>query len=159
MFKSIVWASDGSHHSEKSLPYVTELARRDDATVTIAHVVERIEGAGVTGPPRRADEGDVQARLRELTQRLSDEGVNASLRICGEVGVKPAQELAKIARESNADLIVVGTRGRSAMAGVLLGSVAYRLLHVAPCPVLAVPPDAEEALERLSSARDRASTA
>ncbi len=36
-------------------------------------------------------------------------------------------------------MIVVGTRGRSPLAGLLAGSVAQRLLHVAPCPVLAVP--------------------
>jgi nucleotide-binding universal stress UspA family protein len=144
MFKSIVWATDGSKEAERALPYVTELAHREGAALTIAHVVERIEGAGATGPPRRADESEVQTTLRELTQRLSEEGVNASLRICGEVGVRPAHEIAKIARESEADLVVVGTRGRSAVVGVLLGSVAYRLLHLAPCPVLVIPPDAEE---------------
>jgi nucleotide-binding universal stress UspA family protein len=38
----------------------------------------------------------------------------------------------------NADLIVTGTRGRSALAGVVVCSVAHRLLHIAPCPVLVV---------------------
>ena len=43
------------------------------------------------------------------------------------------------AREVGADLIVVGTRGHTAIAGLLLGSVTQRLLHIAPCPVLSVP--------------------
>lgn len=153
MFKSIVWATDGSKEAEQAMRYVTDLALREDAVVTIAHIVERLEGGGATGPPRRADEADVQANLKRLTKRLEKQGVEASLRICGEVGVKPAPEIAKIARESGADLVVVGTRGRSAVAGVLLGSVAYRLLHLAPCPVLAVPPDAKRRPRRTSTRR------
>ena len=38
-------------------------------------------------------------------------------------------------------MIVVGTRGRTALSGLLLGGVTQRLLHIAPCPVLAVPPE------------------
>ena len=54
--------------------------------------------------------------------------------------VSVAKRLANLARDSSADLIVVGTRGRSALVGAIGGSVTQRLLHVAHCPVLAVPP-------------------
>jgi nucleotide-binding universal stress UspA family protein len=54
----------------------------------------------------------------------------------GEVATK----IADMAAENGADLIIVGTRGHSALGGVLLGGVTQRLLHVAPCPVLMVPP-------------------
>jgi nucleotide-binding universal stress UspA family protein len=50
-----------------------------------------------------------------------------------------AHVVAEAAREEGADVIVVGTRGRGPLAGLLLGSVTQRLLHLAPCPVLAVP--------------------
>ena len=62
MFKSIVWASDGSGLAQKALPLVKELARADGAKITIVHVVERVEGGGAVGLPRRADEAQVQAR-------------------------------------------------------------------------------------------------
>jgi nucleotide-binding universal stress UspA family protein len=51
-----------------------------------------------------------------------------------------AHAIADAAKEAGADLVVVGTRGQGPLTGLLLGSVTHRLLHVAPCPVLAVPP-------------------
>ena len=52
----------------------------------------------------------------------------------------PAHPIAEIAEEANADLIVAGTRGHSPVAGLLVGSVTQRLIHIARCPVLVVPP-------------------
>jgi nucleotide-binding universal stress UspA family protein len=140
MFKSIVWANDGSDAALGALPLVKELAQAGGATVKLVHVVERVEGAGAVGLPRRADEGEVQAELRRLVVDLERDGVSASLEIRGDVGVRPAHEVATLARELHADLIVVGTRGHTAIGGLLLGSVTNRLLHISPCPVLVVPP-------------------
>ncbi len=50
-----------------------------------------------------------------------------------------AHSIADAAQESGSDVIVVGTRGHTALGGLLVGSVTERLLHIAPCPVLAVP--------------------
>jgi nucleotide-binding universal stress UspA family protein len=141
MFNSIVWASDGSGLAQKALPLVKELARADGAKITIVHVVERIEGGGAVGLPRRADESEVQADLREQAESLRQEGFAASLEIRGEVGVRPAHEIVAVARDVEADLIVAGSRGHTAIGGLLLGSVTTRLLHISPCPVLVVPPD------------------
>jgi nucleotide-binding universal stress UspA family protein len=52
----------------------------------------------------------------------------------------PAAVIEHIAQEASADLIVIATRGRSPVAGLLLGGVAQPLLHIAARPVLAVPP-------------------
>jgi len=53
----------------------------------------------------------------------------------------PAQAIAEFAREVDAELIVVGTSGASRLVRMLVGSVTRRLLELAPCPVLAVPPE------------------
>jgi nucleotide-binding universal stress UspA family protein len=141
MFKSIVWGNDGSEAAERALPLVKELAAPDGATVTIVHVVERVEGSGGVGPTRRVDEGELQAHLERLAAELEQDGIAASLYINADVGARPAHEIIKTVRERDADLIVVGSHGHSLLGGLLLGSVAYRLLHVAPCPVLVVPPE------------------
>lgn len=144
MYKAIIWSTDGSQNAERALPHVKELARAEGATITIVHVVERIEGGGAVGLPRRADEPEVQAQLQKLTAELSEEGFNVSLIIRGDVGARPAHEVLEAARETGADLIVVGSRGQGAISGLLLGSVAQRLLHLAPCPVLVVPAERGE---------------
>ncbi len=140
MFKSIVWANDGSEHAERARPLVEELAKEGGATVTIVHVVERVEGIGGVGPTRRVDEGHVQEHLRQAAAEFSEQGISASVQISGDVGTRPAHELVRIAQEIGADLIVTGTRGHTAIGGLLVGSVTNRLLHLAPCPVLVVPP-------------------
>ena len=142
MFKSIVWATDGSENAENALALVQELAEQGDATVTIMHVVERIEGFGAVGQARRVDEKELQRHFQEVADGLSARGINATLKVSGDVGVRPAHEIVNAAREQGADLIVAGTRGHSPIGGLLLGSVTNRLLHIAPCPVLVVPPSA-----------------
>jgi nucleotide-binding universal stress UspA family protein len=144
VYKAIVWSTDGSRHAERALPHVKELAKAEGATITIVHVVERIEGGGAVGVPRRADEREVQAKLQELAAGLSQEGFSVSLIVRGDVGARPAHEVVEAAREVDADLIVVGSRGLGAIGGLLLGSVAHRLLHIAPCPVLVVPAERAE---------------
>ena len=90
--------------------------------------------------------------VREVLGDLSQQGLNAILKVVDFVGPQPAQGIADIAAEVDADVIVVGTRGHSAIGGLLVGSVTQHLLHVAPCPVLAVPPP----LTQRSDARQRA---
>jgi nucleotide-binding universal stress UspA family protein len=141
MFKSIVWASDGSGLAQKALPLVKDLARAENASITIVHVVERVEGGGAVGLPRRADEAQVQEKLKEDAAALEQDGFSTKLEIRGDVGARPAHEIVTIARDVAADLIVVGSRGHTAIGGLLLGSVTNRLLHISPCPVLVVPPD------------------
>jgi len=138
MFKTIVLGLDGSEGSQRATPFAVELAKRDDATLVVAHVEQEVAGKG--GGPVPATEDEIQAEGRHQAKALSAEGVETRVEMRSVMLGGPAHAIAEIAKGADADLIVVGTRGHSALAGVLLGGVTQRLLHLAHCPVLAVPP-------------------
>ena len=78
-------------------------------------------------------------QLNTKSTELSCSEQRFDLRIMTGTNTDPADLVAEAARKIGADLIVVGTRGHGRVTGMLLGSVTQRLLHVSPCPVLAVP--------------------
>ena len=137
MFKTIVWATDGSPNADMALPVAKALVQEHGGSLVVVHIVQRF--ATETGLAVHADEELVKAKLERIVGELSGEGIDARLRIVNHIGPQPAHDIADLAREIGADLIVLGTRGHGAVVGLLLGSVVLRLLHVAPCPVVAVP--------------------
>jgi nucleotide-binding universal stress UspA family protein len=138
MFKVIIWASDGSEHSGRALQYARELAQETSARLVAVHVKEMTVGrAG--GYPVQLDEEEVERKIQEEVKTLSDAGINASYEQRDTTAGGAAHALADAAKDHGADLIVMGTRGQGPISGLLLGSVTHRLLHVASCPVLAVP--------------------
>lgn len=76
-----------------------------------------------------------QAQLLSAQHKLEAAGRFYTTHI--HVG-QPAEVIARVASELNCDLIVMGTHGRSGVAGLVMGSVANRALHLAACPVLLV---------------------
>ncbi len=142
MFKKIVLATDGSENADQALAVAKSLASEEAAALTIVHVVQKIATSGDAALGWYANEELVEAKLDEMAGELSKAGLEASVKMVTHVGPQPAHDIAQLARETGADLIVVGTRGHGAIPGILLGSVTQRLLHFAPCPVLVVPPAA-----------------
>jgi nucleotide-binding universal stress UspA family protein len=138
MFKTIVLALDGSEGSRQAIPMATELARQNGGRIVVVHVEQDVAGKG--GGPVPATEDEIQAEIRNIAEEVSNDGIETSVEMRNIMLGGPARVIAEIAKEAGADLIVVGTRGHAAAAGVLLGSVTQRLLHVAPCPVLVIPP-------------------
>ncbi len=137
MFDTIVWATDGSENADRALEVAKTLADDHGAALVVVHVVQHY--ATKTGLAVYPDEDRVKAKLEQTVEQLSKDGFKPSLRIVEHVGPQPAHEIADIAREVGAGLIVMGTRGHGLVEGLLLGSVVLRLLHIAPCPVVAVP--------------------
>ena len=134
MFNTILWATDGSSCSDDALGIVRGLCERSGSTLRVVHVVQQLGGEHFLIP----DEDRVIAKLKAQTSALRRHGIDASLHVIrGAVG-SPAGHIADTARAVDADLIVVGVRGRSALASVLLGSVTLRLLTIARCPVLVI---------------------
>ena len=138
MFKTIIWATDGSEAAGRALPVAIDLTAAANGKLLVVHADELLGGRGA-GAHVLADEEDLQSELASKVSELVEAGVNASLQVVHGVNRDPADLLAAAAKENHADVIVVGTRGHGRVAGMLLGSVTQRLLHVAPCPVLAVP--------------------
>ena len=139
MFKTIVLALDGSEGSRRAVPLAVELAKRDNGKLVIVHVEEDIVGKG--GGPIQATEDEIQAEIRRQAEELAQQGIQASVVLRSVMLGGPAHAIQEVAAEAGADLIVAGTRGHSPVAGLLLGSVTQRLLHIARRPVLAVPPE------------------
>lgn len=141
MFKTIVLALDGSEGSDRIVPLGLALASEHGGRLVVAHADEQIVGKG--GGSINALEGDVEARLKKLAQQLTEDGIKTTVEIRSVMLGGPAPAIVEIADEADADLILCGTRGHSAVGGLLLGSVAQRLLHIAHQPVLVVPESAE----------------
>ena len=140
MIDRIVLALDGSPESDQALPVAQELALALGAAVTVVHVREMMLAPVVGGVPRRIDEAQVEAAVRSDLAQLVDAGVNADLRIVASTYTGgPAHEIAEVASEVGAGLIVAGARGHGVIKGLLVGSVAHRLPYVSSCPVLTVP--------------------
>lgn len=136
MFDRIVLAIDGSGPSDRAEAVATETAKRFGSQVTVAHVLEHELGWMGDLAVETPDEASQLAD--EAVRRLKDQGLTAR----GEVRHAPvalvAREILAVAKEADADFIVMGTRGLTDWKGLLLGSVAHKVLHHAACPVLLV---------------------
>ncbi len=159
MFKTIVWATDGSEAADNALPYARALAERYRVALTVIHSEEFLVGPRAGGDPVHPDEEELQAKIKGQVDELVAHQIDASFRLAGgPTLVGAAHMIADAARELGADLIIVGTRGHITLAGLMLGSVTQRLMHLAPCPVLAVPADrrtAEAATQAGAPAADK----
>jgi nucleotide-binding universal stress UspA family protein len=140
MFKVIVWATDGSRLADHALPLAKGLAESSGAKLVVVHVDELSTGrAGAYH--LHADEDELRRKVEECVERLKADGLDAQLEVAKTGTGGAAHIIAEVARDAGADLIVAGTRGHGPVVGLLLGSVTHRLLHIAPCPVLVVPPE------------------
>ncbi len=137
MFRTIVLAVDGSEPSNRAVDFAANLAKESGGRILAVHVNELMAGRGAG--PVHVTEDEIQAQLRDQVKQLNDDGIKAELQVTSTVTGGPAHVIGAAAANEAADVIVTGSRGHTALAGIFLGSVAQRLLHVAPCPVLVVP--------------------
>jgi len=142
-FRRILHASDFSTASRAAFNRAVELARADRAGLTVAHVMTPFVpyvGEGYATPQAyeaivAAARTEARRQLDRLLRRARARGVRAQGLLLEGV---PHDRIARAARARRADLIVIGTHGRTGLARLFLGSVAARVIAVAPCPVLTV---------------------
>jgi nucleotide-binding universal stress UspA family protein len=133
----IVVGYDGSEPARRALDRAVELADAAVVAVVCAADVSPLvrDPAGGASPIDPAHEEARGAALAEARQHLEGKGVEA-VYVAG-VG-HPADVIVEEAKETGADLIVVGTRGLNAAKRIVLGSVSTNVVHHAPCDVLVV---------------------
>ncbi|HSJ58683.1 MAG TPA: universal stress protein [Anaerolineae bacterium] len=139
MFRKILFAHDGSSAADRALLYLEHLGREAEAEIVVVHAYE---------VPHRYATTDVYEELRETIERAAwaivDDAVaelhTADVLARGVVREgSAARVILEVADLENASLIVLGTRGPSSTAELLLGSVSTEVLRLARCPVMAVP--------------------
>jgi len=135
MFERILLSVDGSEHARHAGDVTAELAELVGASVTVVHVQQTPTTWALDFDPTItwADSELVDDVVRDL----KDRGIDA----IGEVRLPKgsiAHEIIDLAKEIDASLIVMGTRGLSDSEALLLGSVSHRVVHFASCPVLVV---------------------
>jgi nucleotide-binding universal stress UspA family protein len=138
MFKTIVWATDGSELADLALDHVRELAREDGSRIVAVHANELMRGRA-SGYPALADEPELEEKIGKQIDELRSVGIDATFLI--RTGNKSVATLiAEAADEVDADLIVVATHGAGGLTAALMGSVARALCHTAKTPLLVIPP-------------------
>jgi nucleotide-binding universal stress UspA family protein len=142
--KRILVATDFGEAADVALSYGRELARTFGASLDVLHVADNVGARAFAGDGYVVAYPELQREIEEAAARQLD------AIICDEdravLGARPiirtatsaALAIVDYAREAHVDLIIMGTHGRGAMAHLLMGSVAEKVVRTAPCPVLTV---------------------
>ena len=139
LFKKILIATDGSKRTQNAVETGLEIARVHQSKVSAVYVVDTVTFTSVP----------MDVTWENMYQLLKEEGEEAVGRVkaAAPAGVdvethvlegNPALEITKFAKDNGIDLIVVGTLGKSGIDRILLGSVAEKVVRIAPCPVLVI---------------------
>jgi nucleotide-binding universal stress UspA family protein len=143
--RRITYATDFSAASLAAFPHALDLAAATGAELTILHVLPSPVTVFVDGgyvPQEIWDQMDAgqRAHAGQEMDRLVTQAVDAGVRATTAIvdGGIPAREIVRGAEEAKADLLVLGTHGRTGVARLFLGSVAAGVVATASCPVLTV---------------------
>jgi nucleotide-binding universal stress UspA family protein len=131
---TILFSTDFSHASDAALPHAAALARQKGARLLIVHVEE---------PPLAYGSGELYyglaepdtARILAMLEAVKPADPEVAFEQRLTMG-DPAAEICRIAADEGAEMIVIGTHGRTGLFRLLMGSVAESILRRAPCPVL-----------------------
>jgi nucleotide-binding universal stress UspA family protein len=146
--KRILVGVDGSPASLKAVELAADLAAKYNAQLTLLTVVSRSPPAVDPAFGEYARIEHIQEPPTEFAHAAAEQVLDRAREVAGAKGATPIEaepafgdptrELIAEAEDRNADLVVVGSRGHGRLSGLLLGSVAQKLVSHAPCPVLVV---------------------
>lgn len=147
MYRKILVPLDGSEQALKALDFAVDLAAKYDASLSLLHVItdrevpksvrKFAEAEHMEMPPDWIYEQQVGEKiLGKCAQQARDKGIEL-VETSVQKG-RPAQMIVDMATATGIDIIVMGTRGLSDMQGLVMGSVAHKVSHLAPCTVMTV---------------------
>jgi universal stress protein A len=139
--RTILVPSDFSSCAAAALRYAVSLATKLGATIHVVHVTPlpmlAVPDGGIMLPAdilaQMSSEAD--RALGKLRKEWGEQGVTLHTHVAEGA---PQHEIARVAQELKADLVVIGTHGRSGLAHMFMGSVAERVVRLSPVPVLTV---------------------
>jgi nucleotide-binding universal stress UspA family protein len=143
VLKNVLVATDFEGASGTAIDYGRDLARSYGATLHVLHVVEPVL-ARLSAEVSIALVTELQTALdttaRERMKALITEDDRRTLDVVPAIvtATQPADAIVQYAKEHGIDLVVMGTHGRRGFTHMIMGSVAERVVRMAPCPVLTV---------------------
>lgn len=139
MYSKLLVAVDKSEHSQRAVEVARDLARRTGSEVLVLHVKERAMIVGKFGAPFDLEaEEDVEKLLSDELGVFKEAGVPVSAQVRSVHIGRVASQIVEAAKDFGADMIVMGSRGHSEFATLVIGSVAHKVLQFAERPVLVV---------------------
>jgi nucleotide-binding universal stress UspA family protein len=147
MISNILVPTDGSKTAQKAARYAIDLAKQLKCSITVLSIIDNRSLMAQTIPARENARHIIEP-IEDYLREAAEEYASEIKKLCDENGVRskilvtsghPAEEITREAENSNADLIVMGSHGRSALAAAFLGSVTYGIIHKeTKIPVLVV---------------------
>lgn len=137
MYDNILLPTDGSDGTDRIVEHAIHIARENDATLHVLHVVNT--SVVPLDAHSRAIYDEMEAAGRSSVDQICDRAVDAGVHAIADLRHgTPHSEILDYAQEHDIDLIVLGTHGRGGVSRALLGSVAERVVRLSEAPVLTV---------------------
>ena len=137
MYDRLLMAVDHSDVTERVINAARELASLSDGEVWVLHLREMEVMPRVGYVPIESNT-EAQSIAEHAAQELHDSGVKAHYEVRNTIYGQAGREIVDVARAHDAGVIVLGSRGRSDLASLVLGSTAHKVIHLSDRPVLVV---------------------
>jgi nucleotide-binding universal stress UspA family protein len=137
MYEKILVAVDHSAASDHALAAAKDLATLSKGEVWVLHLAEREVIAQMGDVPIESD-AEAETPIDAAVKTLTDAGITAHAEVRQTTFGHAAKEIVADAKLHDVGVIVMGSRGRGDMAGLVLGSTAHKVIHLADRPVLVV---------------------
>ena len=143
--RRILWPTDFSDQAARAVPWVNGMADRFAARVDLVHVLSpTLALASMTGHAAATTTAYLDEMKSHATENLEaiarDDIADGVERTTTVLTGSAAREITHFARREKVDLIILATHGETGLMRLVTGSVAERVVRLAPCPVLSVPP-------------------